>query len=242
MVNSLFPMRYPSPLIEGRLKRRYLRFLADVELPDGSVITAHTPNTGSLAGCCVPGSRVWLRDTGNPERKYRHAWELVEPRPGVMVGINTGLPQALVREALAAKRIRELAGYGEVRAEVKYGRENSRIDLLLRDGRKGDCYVEIKNVTLAEGGTAMFPDSVSERAARHLRELERMVAAGDRGVIFFCVQRTDVKDVRPADHIDPAYGKALRRALARGVEAVAYAALVTPAEVRLKSRLKVVCP
>lgn len=242
MVNSPASMRYASPLIEGRLKRRYLRFLADVELPDGTTMTAHTPNTGSMAGCCAPGSRVWLRDTGNPGRKYRHSWELVEPRPGVMVGINTGLPPALVQEALAGGRIRELAGYRETRAEVKYGRENSRIDLLLRDGRKADCYVEIKNVTLAEGRTAYFPDSVSERAAKHLRELERVVAAGARGVIFYCVQRTDVREVRPADHIDPGYGRALRRALAHGVEAMAYAARVTPAEVTLKNRLKVVCP
>lgn len=232
-------MRYPSPLIEGRLKRRYLRFLADVVLPDGTTLTAHTPNTGSMAGCCLPGSRVWLRDTGNPERKYRHSWELVEAKPGVMVGINTALPQALVQEALAARRIRELAGYGAVRAEVKYGRERSRIDLLLSDARRGDCYVEIKNVTLAEGRVALFPDAISERAAKHLRELEHVVKAGDRGVIFFCVQRADVKEVRPADHIDPAYGTALRRALARGVEAVAYAALVTPEGVTLKKRLPV---
>lgn len=235
-------MRYDTPLLEGRLLRRYLRFLADVELADGSVITAHTPNTGSLAGCCTPGARVWLRDTGSTTRKYRHSWELVEPRPGILVGINTGLPPALVREALAARRVRELAGYGEVRAEVKYGRENSRIDLLLRDARRPDCYVEVKNVTLAEQRAAYFPDAVSERAAKHLRELEHVVKSGGRGVIFFCVQRGDVREVRPADHVDPAYGKALRRALARGVEAVAYAARVTPVEIRLQKRLAVVCP
>lgn len=235
-------MRYQPPLIEGRLKRRYLRFLADVELADGRVVTAHTPNTGSMAGCCTPGSRVWLRDTGNTTRKYRLSWELVEVRPGVMVGINTGLPTLLVREALAGKRIRALAGYADVRAEVKYGRENSRIDLLLRDPRKADCYVEIKNVTLAEGRTAFFPDAVSERAAKHLRELEHVVKAGGRGVILFCVQRGDVREVRPADHIDAAYGKALRRALARGVEAVACSARVTPGEVVLGRQIKVVCP
>lgn len=235
-------MRYDPPLLEGRLRRRYLRFLADVEFADGSVITAHTPNTGSMAGCCTPGSRVWLRDTGSTTRKYRHSWELVEARPGVMVGINTGLPPLLVREALAAGRIRTLAGYRDVRAEVKYGRENSRIDLLLRAAHKPDCYVEIKNVTLAEGRSAYFPDAVSERAAKHLRELEHVVKAGGRGVIFFCVQRDDVREVRPADHIDPAYGRALRRALTRGVEAIACAARVTPDAVVLDRRLKVVCP
>ncbi len=235
-------MRYATPLIEGRLIRRYQRFLADVELADGSTLTAHTPNTGSLAGCCVPGSRVWLRDSGNPERKYRFGWELVEPHPGVLVGINTALPSVLVQEALAEKRIKELKGYDNVRPEVKYGKENSRIDLLLTGRGRPDCYVEIKNVTLAEGGIAFFPDSVSTRAAKHLRELEHVVAAGGRGVIFFCVQRHDTREVRPADHIDPDYGKALRHALENGVEAVALAARVSPDGVALESCLKVSCP
>jgi sugar fermentation stimulation protein A len=235
-------MRYPAPLIEGRLVRRYLRFLADVALADGSIITAHTPNTGSLAGCCIPGSRVWLRDTGSATRKYPHTWELVEPRPDVIVGINTGLPPTLVQEALREKRIRQLKGYTRVRPEVRYGRENSRIDLLLSGARRADCYVEIKNVTLAEAGTAFFPDAVSTRAVKHLRELERVVAAGSRGVIFFCVQRGDVREVRPADHIDPAYGRSLRRALKKGVEAIAYAAEVSPHAVRLHKPLPLVCP
>ncbi len=235
-------MRYETPLVEGRLIRRYKRFLADVELADGSTLTAHTPNTGSLAGCCIPGSRVWLRDSGNPERKYRFGWELVEPRPGVLVGINTGLPSVLVREALAEQRVRELKGYEQVRPEVKYGKENSRIDLLLTGQGRPDCYVEIKNVTLAENGIAFFPDAVSTRAAKHLRELEHVVATGGRGVILFCVQRSDTGEVRPADHIDPDYGKALRHALAHGVEAVALAARVAPEGVALETRLEVVCP
>ncbi len=235
-------MHYTTPLSEGRLIRRYKRFLADVELADGSVITAHTPNTGSLAGCCIPGSRVWLRDSGNPERKYRLSWELVEALPGVLVGINTGLPPALVQEALGEKHIKELKGYDSVRPEVKYGKENSRIDLLLTGKGKPDCYVEIKNVTLAKNGIAYFPDAVSTRAAKHLRELEHMVANGHRGVIFFCVQRADTQEVRPADHIDPEYGKALRRALKHGVEAVAYAAQVAPNGVTLKTKLAIICP
>lgn len=235
-------MRYPAPLIEGRLLRRYRRFLADVELADGGVITAHTPNTGSLAGCCTPGARVWLRDSGSPGRKYRHSWELVEVRRDVLVGINTGLPPLLVQEALRRRRIAALAGYTDMRSEVKYGRENSRIDLLLSGPRRPDCYVEIKNVTLELDGCAYFPDAVSTRGAKHLRELERMVAAGARGVIFFCVQRGDIRAVRPADHIDPDYGRALRSALARGVEAVAWKARVTPAGVVLSSPVEVVCP
>jgi len=235
-------MRYETPLIEGRLIRRYKRFLADVELADGSTLTAHTPNTGSLASCCIPGARVWLRDSGNTERKYRFGWELVEPRPGVLVGINTALPSVLVQEALAERRIKELKGYEHVRPEVKYGRENSRIDLLLTGKGRPDCYVEIKNVTLAQDGIAYFPDAVSTRAAKHLRELEHVVAGGGRGVIFFCVQRGDVATVRPADHIDVEYGMALRHALENGVEALAHAARVTPDGVALETRLKVVCP
>lgn len=235
-------MRYETPLIEGRLLRRYKRFLADVELANGNMITAHTPNTGSLAGCCIPGSGVWLRDSGNPERKYRLSWELVEPRPGVLVGVNTGLPPLLVQEALQEQCIKELTGYDHVRPEVKYGRENSRIDLLLKGNGRPDCYVEIKNVTLADNGIAYFPDAVSTRAARHLRELEHVVANGCRGVIFFCVQRGDTGEIRPADHIDPDYGAALRHALHHGVEAVAYAARVSQFEVQLQKRLPVVCP
>jgi sugar fermentation stimulation protein A len=234
-------MRYATPLIEGRLLRRYKRFLADVELAGGGVVTAHTPNTGSLAGCCTPGARVWLRDSGNPERKYRHSWELVEVRRGVLVGINTGLPPLLVQEALRRNRIAALAGYAGVQPEVKYGRENSRIDLLLSGPRRRDCYVEVKNVTLAQDGRAYFPDAVSARGAKHLRELARVVAGGARGVIFFCVQRADVDAVHPADHIDPDYGRALRRAIARGVEAMAWKAQVTPAGVVLNSPVDVVC-
>lgn len=241
LLNFSFNMRYETPLIEGRLIRRYKRFLADVELADGSTLTAHTPNTGSLAGCCIPGSRVWLRDSGNPERKYRFGWELVEPRAGVLVGINTGLPSVLVQEALAEHRIKELEGYDHVRPEVKYGKENSRIDLLLTSPGRPDCYVENKNVTLAEDGIAYFPDAVSTRAAKHLRELEHVVAGGGRGVIFFCVQRSDATEVRPADHIDPDYGRALRHALEHGVEAVALGADVSAHGVVLKTRLNVVC-
>jgi len=235
-------MRYDKPLIEGRLIRRYKRFLADVELADGSTLTAHTPNTGSLAGCCIPGSRVWLRDSGNPERKYRFGWELVEARPGTLVGINTGLPSVLVQEALAGRRITELQGYDHIRPEVKYGRENSRIDLLLTSKGRPDCYVEIKNVTLVEDEIAYFPDSVSTRAAKHLRELEHVVAGGGRGMILFCVQRHDAGEVRPADHIDPDYGRALRHALENGVEAVALAARVAPEGVCLETPVEVVCP
>lgn len=229
-------------MITGILVRRYKRFLADIELEDGKVITAHTPNTGSMMGCCTPGSRVWLTDSGNPSRKYPFSWELVEAVPGILVGINTMLPNRLVREGIENGTIPELAGYGSIRTEVAYGRENSRIDLLLEDGPGGTCYVEVKNLTLAQHGIGLFPDAVSRRGSKHLRELEEMAALGHRAVIFFCAQRSDVREVRPADAIDPEYGKTLRRAVANGVEALAYNACISPDCIRLDHPVPVVFP
>jgi sugar fermentation stimulation protein A len=235
-------MLFDAPLLQARLIRRYQRFLADVEFPDGSRATAHTPNTGSMLGCSRPGARVWLREAASPRRKYPLAWELVEAESGVLVGINTGLANRLVREGVERGVVAELQGYAAIRSEVRYGKENSRIDLLLEapDGRR--CYVEVKNVTLAEQGRALFPDAVTARGAKHLRELEEMVRQGQRAVIFFCVQRGDAEAMAPADRIDPAYGRALRQALAAGVEALAYQAEVAVAGIDLARRLPVVCP
>lgn len=235
-------MQFEAPLLEGRLIRRYKRFLADVELPDGTTVTAHTPNTGSMLGCCTPGSRVWLRDSRSGTRKYPLSWELVEGDGGALVGINTGLSNALVREAIEQGVIPELAGYEDIRTEVRYGEEKSRIDLLLGNHPKApDCYVEVKNVTLAQDGAAYFPDAVSVRASKHLRELMCMVRAGYRACLCFCVQRGDVDHMRPADHIDAAYGRALREALEAGVEVLAYQGLVEPTGVALVRALPVIC-
>lgn len=238
-------MEFSSPLLPGRLVKRYQRFLADVLLESGVQVTAHCPNTGSMLGCKAPESRVWLSPASDPKRKLPYTWEIVEAGPGVLVGIHTGRSNGLVREAIGSGTIRELAGYGRIRQEVRYGRENSRIDLLLEDpaGRRPDCYVEVKNVTAAaEGGVALFPDAVSERGSKHLRELMAVVAAGQRAVMCYCVQRADVTEVRPADAIDPIYGQTLREALKAGVEAIAYGAEVSPAGIRLLNPLPVVCP
>ncbi len=236
-------MRFAQPLIEGRLLRRYKRFLADVELAGGEVITAHTANTGAMTGCAEPGSHVWLSLSDNPKRKYPHTWELVEARPGVLAGINTQRSNALVAEAIAAGRVPALSGYSRLCHEVRYGEENSRIDLLLEFDAAPPCYVEVKNVTLvgagAEAGVASFPDAVSRRARKHLRELEGVVAAGRRGAIFFCVQRGDVRVVRAAEQIDPDYAAALRHAVAAGVEAYALAGEVTPQGIVLNRPLPV---
>lgn len=236
-------MQFESPLIPGTLIARYKRFFADVRLDDGEVVTAHCPNTGSMLGCREPGSRVWISRADNPNRKLRYTWELVAPRPDVLVGIHTGRSNRLVAEAIGAGVVRELAGYSGIRREVKFGCENSRIDLLLSGDGLPDCHVEVKNVTAAvSDGIALFPDAVSERGARHLRELMHVVAQGGRAVIFFCVQRSDLNQVRPADDIDPLYGKTLREAIAAGVTALAYRAVVDPRELRLRDRIPVVCP
>ncbi len=231
-------MQFPEPLIAGRLIRRYQRFLADVELADGRVVTAHTPNTGAMTGCADPGARVWLRDTGNPARKYPLSWELVESANGTLVGINTLLANRLAAEAISAGVIAPLCGYRSLRGEVRYG--DSRIDLLLAQGTHRDCYVEVKNVTLVdEQGCARFPDAVTVRGVRHLRALQEVVAAGFRAAMLFCVQRGDAHAVAPADYIDPAYGDALREAAAGGVELLAYQATPTLEAIVLQRALPV---
>jgi sugar fermentation stimulation protein A len=234
-------MKFAAALVEGRLIRRYKRFLADVQLP-GGVITAACPNTGSLMGCAEAGSRVWLSQSDSATRKYRHTWELVEVGD-VLVGINTTLPNALVHEAIAAGSIPELSGYATLRREVAFGAERSRVDLLLEAPAHAPCYVEVKNVTAAAShGVALFPDCVSDRGSKHLRELIRLKAAGLRPVQLYCVQRGDVDEVRPADGIDVEYGRMLREAIAAGVEVLAYRARVSRDEIRLVQRIPVVCP
>jgi len=234
-------LRYSQALVEGRLIRRYKRFLADIQLASG-VVTAACPNTGSLMGCCEPGSRVWLSESDSASRKYRHTWEIVEAGK-VMVGINTGLPNRLVAEAIGEGVIAELAGYDTLRKEVRYGEEASRVDFVLESPGREACYVEVKNVTAAaDRGIALFPDCVSERGSRHLRELIRMKAQGLRPVQLYCVQRGDVGEVRPADGIDHEYGRTLREAIAAGVEVLAYRAKVSSEEIRLAERIPVVTP
>jgi len=219
-------MRFPSPLRRGTLLRRYKRFLADVQLEDGAEITAAVPNTGTMMGLCEPGSRVWLSRSESPTRKYPHTWELVETDLGkgpTLVGINTGLPNKLVEEAIAANKLSELGGYPSLRREVKYG-VNSRIDLLLEAANGQRCYVEVKNVHLSrQAGLAEFPDCVSERAAKHLIELAGMVAQGHRAVMVYLVQRSDTRAFKLAGDLDPKYLTGFNSARAAGVEALAYA-------------------
>ncbi len=224
-------------LIEGRLLRRYKRFLADVELAGGEAVTVHCPNPGRMAGLDRAGGRVWLKPAP-PGRKLPFGLELVEA-DGVLVGINTGHPNALVREALQRGAIAELRGYGSVRHEVRYGSERSRIDLLLEDEVLGRCWVEIKNVHWKVGAFARFPDAVTSRGAKHARELQAQVAIGDRAMMLYVVQREDCEVFGLADRTDAAYARACRQAAAAGVEVVCYACSVTRHRIRLERSLPV---
>lgn len=218
-------MRFPSPLIRGRLVQRYKRFLADVILDSGEAITAACPNTGSMLGLAAPGSTVWLSRSRSETRKYPHTWEMVEADLGhgpALVGINPMHPNKLVAEAIEMGSIDPLAGYGSLRREVKYG-QSSRIDLLLEDEHKGRCYVEVKNVHLMRiAGSAEFPDSVTTRGAKHLGELAAMVAQGHRAVMVYLIQRSDAERFSISGDLDPAYLDAFATATQAGVEAIAY--------------------
>ena len=231
-------MKFSSPLIPATLIRRYKRFLADVTLETGEQVTVHTPNTGSMLGCAEPGSRVWLKDSGNPARKYPLGWELSSSESGTLIGVNTHLANQLVQEGIETGAIAELQGYESLRREVGYGNEGSRIDLLLQHTARPACYIEVKNVTLLlEAGVAAFPDAVSQRGSKHLRELIGMVRQGYRAVLLFCVQRADAEVMVPAREIDPVYADTLATAVQQGVEVMVYRARVSPTEIRLQTRL-----
>lgn len=236
-------MRFASPLIRGRLEKRYKRFLADVTLDDGVTITASCPNTGSMKGLTTPGARVWLSTSDSKTRKYAHTWEMVEADLGagpVMVGINTGHPNKIVAEAIEARQIKELKGYESMRREVKYG-QNSRIDILLEDEKKGRAYVEVKNVHLSrEEGLAEFPDSVTARGAKHLVELSDMVREGHRAMMVFLIQRSDAETFDLASDIDPTYAEAYKAARAAGVEALAIRCKLTEQEILVDRAIPIV--
>jgi len=228
-------MLFKSRLIRGTLVQRYKRFLADVRLPNGEIVTAHCTNTGSMLGCKDPGSVVYLSLSPNKARKLAYTWEMIQIKR-TWIGINTMLPNHLVAEAIEAGAIPELHGYEVIRREVKVS-AHSRLDLCL-GGSNGCCYVEVKNVTVSFNGAAAFPDAVSERATKHLKELIRLKRKGHRAAIVFVVQRGDCDHFRPADEIDPEYGRWLRRAVKAGVEALPYLAKVTPKGIVLTERIE----
>ncbi|MEH2479948.1 sugar fermentation stimulation protein A [Nitrobacteraceae bacterium AZCC 2146] len=218
-------MKFAVELVPATLLRRYKRFLADVELADGSVITAHVANPGAMTGLQATGARVWLSKSPSATRKLPYSWELIEADFGggsELVGVNTMHPNAIVAEALAAQAIPELAGYANIRREVKYG-VASRVDFLLEDPARPLCYVEVKNVhMMRRQGLAEFPDSVTARGARHLEELAIVAATGARAVMLFVIQIGSSTAFALARDIDPAYGRAFDMAHVAGVEAIAY--------------------
>ncbi|HCH57646.1 MAG TPA: DNA/RNA nuclease SfsA [Rhodospirillaceae bacterium] len=230
-------MDFPDPLLRGTLVKRYKRFMADVVLESGDTVTAHCANTGAMLGVQNPGSEVWLSPARNPDRKLKFTWEMIRIGES-LVGINTAHPNKIVAEAIEAGKIPELSGYGDLRREVKYG-TNSRIDILLSEDGKPDCYVEIKNVHLMrDTGVAEFPDSMSTRAAKHQGELANMVEQGARSVTVYLCQREDCDSFRLAADIDPDYARAVKDAKQRGVEAICYACALTPEAISISHRLE----
>lgn len=236
-------MRFQTELVPARLVRRYKRFLADAVLEsDGREITAHCPNSGSMMGLSEPGTRIWLEPNDDPKRKLRYGWRLVELPGGHWSGIDTGVPNRVVKEALLSGRVAELAAYSTVRAEVKYGRA-SRVDFLLSAPGLPDAYVEVKNVHLRRTDDwAEFPDCVTTRGAKHLVELSDMVAAGHRAVMLYLIQRDDCARFRLAADLDPAYAAAFAQARAAGVEAIAYGTRLSTSEITLGDALPVSAP
>jgi sugar fermentation stimulation protein A len=231
-------MEFLPTLEEGRLLRRYKRFLADVRTLDGEELCIHCPNTGSMLNCMTPDARIWFSRSGDPRRKLPGTWELVETPHGRLACINTARANPLVEEALRLGVIGELAGFTGLRREVRYGSENSRVDFCL-DYPDGPLYLEVKSVTLGYASTAVaaFPDARTERGARHLRELAALARQGVRAVLLYCVNLSGIEAVRVAEEIDPLYAAALRDAAAAGVEMLAYAGELSSREIRLARRI-----
>ncbi len=224
-------------LTKGTLILRYKRFMADVKLRNGRVVTAHCANSGSMKGCCESGRTVYLSRSSNPNRRLAYTWEMIE-MPSSLVGVNTMVPNRLVTQAIVDREIEPLSGYEVLRREVKCGL-NSRIDLVL-DQRSGKpCFIEIKNCTLVEDHVAYFPDAVTARGLKHLVELQAQARSGNRAVIFFLIQRMDARTFSSADHIDPAYGSELRTAHQNGVEVLVYDVLISPESIRINRPLPV---
>ncbi|MGY5958417.1 DNA/RNA nuclease SfsA [Kosakonia sp. BK9b] len=217
-------MLFFPPLKSATLIQRYKRFLADVMTPQGETLTLHCPNTGAMTGCATPGDTVWYSTSENPKRKYAHTWELTQTQKGAFICVNTLRANTLAKEAILGGIVPELAGYSVLKSEVKYGAERSRIDFLLQADDRPNCYIEVKSVTLAEQQAGYFPDAVTLRGQKHLRELMSVAANGDRAVILFAVLHSSVEHFSPARHIDEEYARLLNDAQRQGVEILAYKA------------------
>lgn len=233
-------MKFESILEPAVLIRRYKRFLADIALPDGSERTIHCANTGAMTGCATPGNKVWYSTSDNPKRKYPNSWELSETQAGHRICINTARANQLAVEAIKSGVITELQEYDQLQTEVKYGNENSRIDILLNAKNKPKCYIEVKSVTLLDKdklGQGYFPDALTTRGQKHLRELAQMAQNGSRAVLLFTVLHSGIEKVSPAHHIDADYSQLLKYAQEQGVEILCYKAQLSHHEIKLVKAL-----
>lgn len=221
------------------LIKRYKRFLADVELATGEIITIHCPNTGAMTGCTIPGSTVYFSTSENPKRKYPNTWELCHTPDGDWITVNTNRANDLVFEAFTSATISEFFHYKIAHREVKYG-ENSRADLLLTGENIPRCFVEVKSVTLLENGRGFFPDAVTTRGQKHLQELIKQVEAGHQACLFYCVQHSAINSVSPATHIDAKYAELLLEAKQKGVQIIAYKSEISPTQLQLSSTVDVI--
>jgi sugar fermentation stimulation protein A len=228
-------MKFEPPLKKATLIKRYKRFLADVTLADGTITTIHVANTGAMSGCAEPGDTVWYSTSTNAKRKYPLSWELTQTQADHYICVNTIRANALAEEAIKSGIVSELTGYNKIQREVKYGNENSRIDLMLSEGDKPDAFVEVKSATLLQESQGYFPDAVTVRGQKHLRELITIVESGRRAILLFAVLHTGITSVQAAAHIDPKYAAMLDQAKASGVEVLCYLAHITPHSIELST-------
>ena len=232
-------MQFIPALHSATLIKRYKRFLADVITPEGETFTLHCPNTGAMTGCATPGDTVWYSTSDNTKRKYPHTWELTQKQNGAFICVNTLRANTLAKDAILTGRIPELAGYNTLKSEVKYGEEKSRIDIMLQADDRPNCYIEVKSVTLAENEFGYFPDAVTVRGQKHLRELMGVVASGERAVLLFAILHSAIEYFSPAHHIDAKYAQLLTEAQKQGVEILAYKAELSADNMTLISPLPV---
>lgn len=243
-------MKFEPPLEPAILRKRYKRFLADVTHPNLGEMTAHCPNTGSMKNCWQEGWQIWLQDSNNPKRKYRYSWVLAENEMGEFIGVNTQIANQLVYDGIKQGLVKQISDIATIEKEVKYGEENSRIDLLVTHTDGSKTYVEVKSVTLKDpdglklagknGVNGCFPDAVTTRGQKHIRELLHCVEQGHKAMLFFMVQHTGINSVSAASHIDPAYAELLAEAIDKGVQVVTYAAKISPSEIVLDQPLEFV--
>ncbi|MCY4302691.1 MAG: DNA/RNA nuclease SfsA [Aestuariivita sp.] len=226
-------MRFQTQLVPATLERRYKRFLADCTLDNKKRITAHCPNPGSMMGLADPGSKIWLEPNNNPKKKLKYGWRIVDHENGHYTGIDTSLPNHVIKDALADRSIPSFTSYDIIRPEVPFG-DQSRIDFLLTAEGLPDTFIEVKSVTLSRIDTlAEFPDSVTKRGTRHLYELKKISERGHRAVLLFLVQRTDCSQLKIADDIDPDYAEAITTAQRAGVEVLSLSAHITPVGIEI---------